>query len=53
MSLLLPLPPSGWLAQWNTTTIPDGTFTLQSVAYFPPPGVVSITSPAITITIGN
>ena len=22
----------GWLAQWNTTTAPNGTYTLQSVA---------------------
>ena len=23
----------GWLAGWNTTTVPNGTYTLQSVAY--------------------
>jgi hypothetical protein len=23
----------GWLAGWDTTTVPDGTYTLQSVAY--------------------
>ena len=23
----------GWLANWNSTTVPDGTYTLQSVAY--------------------
>jgi polyvinyl alcohol dehydrogenase (cytochrome) len=23
----------GWLANWDTTTVPDGTYTLQSVAY--------------------
>ena len=22
----------GWLAQWNTTTVPNGTYTLESVA---------------------
>jgi hypothetical protein len=43
----------GWLAQWNTTTIPDGHYTLQSVAYYPPPGIVSTTSTGITISIGN
>ncbi len=25
--------PYGWLADWDTTTVPDGTYTLQSVAY--------------------
>ena len=24
----------GWLARWNTTTVPDGTYTLQSVASY-------------------
>jgi Bacterial Ig domain len=23
----------GWLDEWNTTTVPDGTYTLESVAY--------------------
>ena len=23
----------GWLASWDTTTVPDGPYTLQSVAY--------------------
>ena len=23
----------GWTASWNSTTVPDGTYTLQSVAY--------------------
>jgi hypothetical protein len=42
----------GWLAQWNTTAVSDGTYTLQSVAYFIG-GVVAATSPPITITVGN
>jgi hypothetical protein len=41
----------GWLAQWNTTTVPDGTYTLQSVAFdaigFSAPGT------GITITVHN
>ena len=23
----------GWLARWNTTSVPDGTYALQAVAY--------------------
>ena len=23
----------GWIADWNTRTVPNGTYTLQSVAY--------------------
>lgn len=41
----------GWLALWNTTTVPNGTYTLQSVAYYP--GGVSGTSPPITISVAN
>jgi hypothetical protein len=41
----------GWLASWNTTTVPNGTYTLQSVAAYG--GGVSGTSPAITITVDN
>jgi hypothetical protein len=41
----------GWLAAWNTTTVPNGTYTLQSVASYP--GGVSSTSPGITITVSN
>jgi hypothetical protein len=41
----------GWLAGWNTTTVPNGTFTLQSVASYP--GGVTATSPGITITVNN
>jgi hypothetical protein len=41
----------GWLAQWNSQSVPDGTYTLQSVAAYP--GGVAGTSPGITITVGN
>jgi Bacterial Ig domain len=41
----------GWLAQWNTTTVPNGTYTLQSVATYV--GGVSGTSPGLTITVNN
>ena len=41
----------GWIAGWDTTTVPDGTYTLQSVAYYA--GDVSGTSAGITITVAN
>jgi hypothetical protein len=41
----------GWLAPWNTTAIPDGTYTLQSVAT--EAGGTTVTSPGITVTIAN
>jgi hypothetical protein len=41
----------GWLAEWNTTTVPDGTYSLQSVAAYA--GGVSGTSAPITITVSN
>ena len=40
----------GWLASWNTTTVPNGTYTLQSVATS---GGLTGTSPGITITVNN
>ena len=40
----------GWLASWNTTTVPNGTYTLQSVASS---GGLKGTSPGITITVDN
>jgi hypothetical protein len=39
----------GWLAQWNTTTVADGTYQLQSVASYS--GAVSVTSAPITVTV--
>jgi outer membrane protein assembly factor BamB len=41
----------GWTASWNTTTVPNGTYTLQSLASYG--GEVSGTSPGITITVSN
>lgn len=41
----------GWLALWDSTTVPNGTYTLQSVASFP--GTVSVTSSAVTINVTN
>ncbi len=41
----------GWLAGWNTTSVPNGTYTLQSVASYP--GGLSGTSPGVTVTVDN
>jgi hypothetical protein len=41
----------GWAAAWNTTGVPDGSYTLESVASYA--GGVSGTSPPITITVAN
>jgi hypothetical protein len=41
----------GWLGQWNTTSVPNGAYTLQSVATYA--GGVSRTSAPITITVNN
>jgi hypothetical protein len=41
----------GWIAGWNTTTVPNCTYTLQSVAYYA--GGVSGRSAGITITVAN
>jgi Bacterial Ig domain/Bacterial Ig-like domain (group 3) len=41
----------GWLAQWNTTTVPNGTYDLTSVASYA--GSVSGPSPGITVTVAN
>ncbi len=40
-----------WLARWMTTNVPDGTYTLRSVASNP--GGDHDTSPGITITVAN
>ena len=39
----------GWLAEWNTTSVSDGTYNLQSVATYS--GGVSGTSSSVTITV--
>jgi hypothetical protein len=41
----------GWLTQWNTASVHNGTYTLQSVACYV--GGLCGTSPGITITIAN
>ena len=41
----------GWLAQWNTTTVANGTYSLQSVASFS--GGSSVTSASVTIIVNN
>ena len=40
----------GWLAEWNSTTVPDGSYTLESVATST--GTSSL-SPGIAITVSN
>ena len=40
----------GWLARWNTTTVANGTYTLQSVASS---GGLTGTSPGITVMVDN
>ena len=41
----------GWLAAWSSTTVPNGTYALQSVASYG--GEVTGTSASITITVSN
>ena len=41
----------GWIGAWNTTTVPDGTYVLQSVASYA--NGVSAPSPGITIAVYN
>jgi hypothetical protein len=41
----------GWLGGWNSTTVPNGTYKLQSIAFSP--GGKSGLSPTITITVAN
>ena len=41
----------GWLGAWNTTTVPDGTYTMQSMA-FDAVGNVSQSTP-VTIHVDN
>jgi hypothetical protein len=41
----------GWLAQWNTTTVPNGNYTLQSVGTYT--GGRTVISAPITITVDN
>jgi hypothetical protein len=41
----------GWIAEWNTTMVTNGTYTLQSVAT--EVGGTTATSPSTTITVQN
>ena len=41
----------GWLAGWDTTTVPNGTYTLKSVASYA--GGVAGTSPGVTVTVSQ
>jgi uncharacterized protein YjbI with pentapeptide repeats len=41
----------GWLGGWNTASVPNGTYTLNSVASYA--GGVTGTSPPITFTVAN
>jgi hypothetical protein len=41
----------GWLARWDSTSVPNGTYTLQSVASYA--NGVSGTSAGVTITVNN
>jgi hypothetical protein len=41
----------GWLASWNTTTVANGTYTLNSVASYT--GGVSGASTPITVLVTN
>ncbi len=41
----------GWTASWNSTTVPDGTYTLQSVAYDAAGN--EGTSPGVTVVVEN
>ena len=41
----------GYLAEWNTTTVPNGTYILNTVASYA--GGVSGLSPPVTVTVSN
>jgi hypothetical protein len=41
----------GWLASWNSTTVPNGTYTVQSVAF--DAGGLSTASAGVTIHVNN
>jgi hypothetical protein len=44
----------GWIADWDTTTVPNGTYTLQSVATATTSfSSITVTSPGITVTVNN
>ncbi len=41
----------GWLSQWNTESVPNGTYSLQSVGTYT--GGRTVTSDPVTITVNN
>ena len=41
----------GWLAQWDTTSVPNGSYTLQSIASYA--GGISGESPNVSVTVTN
>jgi hypothetical protein len=41
----------GWIGGWNTSSVPNGTYTINSVASYA--GGVSGTSPSVTFTVAN
>ena len=45
----------GWIAEWDTTAVPNGTYTLQSVATAAAnaSNAITVTSPGITVTVNN
>lgn len=43
--------PYGWIARWDTTTVPNGTYTLNSVAT--ETGGTMAMSPGISVTVNN
>jgi hypothetical protein len=43
----------GWLAEWNTASVPNGTYTLQSVASYSRYFASSGASAPVTITVTN
>ena len=45
----------GWIAEWDTTTVRNGTYSLQSVATATANArsSLTVTSPGITVTVNN
>jgi hypothetical protein len=41
----------GWLGGWNSASVPNGTYKMQSITY--DPSGKSSMSPSITITVAN
>ena len=41
----------GWLGQWDTTSVPNGTYTLTSIAFYA--NELGGISAPITVTVSN